>query len=188
MSISKEDLNIISQVFGKEVKKAVDAILKAVEQANTEPRNYFKDTEVLLYNYPILKDKIKLDEELLLDPDSIIYPKRKSKDIVRYSSSASNGPEFDVSQYTESVKLSMMRTRAEVARIERALEQIKDDRYYRIIELKYFEKNINQDSHTYDEIARILQKDESTIRRNKNRLISKLKLYLFGAEALTKLT
>jgi hypothetical protein len=187
MSISKDDLNILCQAIGKEVKKAIDVILKTTEQANIESRNYFKDTEILLYNYPILKEKVELDEELLLDPDSVIFPKEKSKDIVRYSSSG-NGPGFDIGQYTESVKLSMMKTRAEVSRIERALNQIRDDKYYRVIELKYFDKKDSQESYTYDDIAEILDKDVRTIRRNKNRLKSKLKLYLFGADALTKST
>ncbi|KPU43020.1 hypothetical protein OXPF_34520 [Oxobacter pfennigii] len=162
----------------------MEVILKAKEQRDNEQRNYFKDTEKLLYSYPVLKEKIDLDQELLFNPDAVIYPKEKSKDIIRYLNS-SNASEFDIDQYTESVKSTMIKTRAEVVRIERALKCIEDDKYYKIIELKYFLKKNSQEQYTYEDIAFILEKDESTIRRNKNRLITKLKLYLFGAEALT---
>jgi hypothetical protein len=188
VSLTKDDVNAIKQVFSNEAKKVVDAVIKADEQKKIEERNYFQETEKLLYSYPALKEKIESDEEFLFDPLSIIYPECKSKDIVRYSSNSGTSTAFDVEQYTDSIKKSMLRTRAEVTRIDRALSHVKDDKYFRIIELKYFEKKENQEQYTFEDIAEILDKDESTIRRNKNRLINALVIYLFGADPLTKLT
>lgn len=189
MSISEEDLKKMSEVFEDEAKKAIDGIINACRQ-NEAGRDYFKDTEKLLYSYPELKKKVSMDEEFLADPDAVIYPQGRSHDIVRYSNTGGlvqTG--FDEEEYTKSVKKSMIRTRAEVARIERALNQIREDKYYRVIELKYFEKkDDSQEGYTYEDIAEILEKDVRTIRRNKNRLINRLKIYLFGADVLTKLT
>lgn len=56
--------------------------------------------------------------------------------------------------------------------VENALDSIKNDKYYSIIELKYHKKLKN------DEIAQILFCDERTVRNNKNRLIKELKTIL----------
>ncbi len=161
-------------------KEEMETTIKAIQdnKHQEEGKNYFKETEILLYNYPALKLKVAQDEEFLYNPDAEATPdKRKSKDIVRFSSS-SRGHGLDIDRYTQGVKSSMMRTKQEVLRIERALETIKEDAYYCIIEYKYF------DEMNFQDIAEQLDKDESTCRRNKNRLINKLKIMLFGADAL----
>lgn len=161
-------------------KEEKETTIKALrnKKHQEEVKNYFKETEILLYNYPALKLKVAQDEEFLYNPDAEAVPeKRKSKDIIKYSSSG-GGHGLDIDRYTIGVKSSMMRTKQEVLRIERALETIKDDAYYCVIEYKYF------DEMNFEEIADRLEKDESTCRRNKNRLINKLKIMLFGADAL----
>lgn len=175
--ITKEDLNLLSQSFDKQVKKAVDAIIEANRQAEEYQRNWFKETERLLYSYPALKLKVAQDEEVLKDPAAILLPAGKSKDIVRFSShGGSCGMDLDV--YTESRKASMLRTLREVQRIERALETIQEDQYYDIVPLKYF------DLVQGEQIAEAMNCDERTYRRHKNRLVNKIKIILFGADAL----
>ena len=66
--------------------------------------------------------------------------------------------------------------------IDNTLETVKLDRYYRIIELKYFnKKNLN-------EIAEEFQVDISTIKRNKNRLINEIVHIFITEKELKKLT
>lgn len=178
MPISKEDLKLIEKSFDKQVKKAVELIQEANKRQEQEERNYFKDTERLLYNYPALKQKIDADVEFLNNPDAEAKPSCKSKDIVCFSTSNTGSHGLDLDRYTQGVKSSMMRTRQEVLRIERALESIKGDTYYRVIELKYF------DGLSFEEIAEGLEKDEKTCRRNRSRLVNKLKIMLFGVEAI----
>lgn len=171
MEITKE----LSAIIEKTVEKVMERVHKSNIKAEEE-RNYFKETEILLYNYPALKLKVEQDEEFLMDPDATSARPVKSKDIVCFSGRAGHG--LDIDRYTQGVKSSMMRTRQEVLRIDRALEAIKEDRYYDIIPMKYF------DGMSYEEIAERFDKDERTCRRNKNRLINKIKVMLFGTEAL----
>jgi RNA polymerase sigma factor (sigma-70 family) len=176
-TINPEVLKIINKTVDEAVKKAAEAIRKANEEADAGQRNYFKETERLLYSLPALRLKVAQDEEDL--QNNQIVMKRKSVDIIRFSGMGSSGnlhdPEAD---YIESRKASMERTKREIQRIDRALETIQDDQYYEIIPMKYF------DNYTIDDIAERFEKDASTIKRNKNRLVNKLKIVLFGADAL----
>ena len=87
-------------------------------------------------------------------------------------------PEAKEERYIAERKASMERTKREIQRIDRALETIQDDPYYDIIPLKYW------DLLQPAEIAERLNCDERTLYRHKNRLVNKLKVVLFGADAL----
>ncbi|HHV98585.1 MAG TPA: sigma-70 family RNA polymerase sigma factor [Clostridiaceae bacterium] len=174
-TISPEVLKIIKKSIDEAVKKSVAAIKAANEEIEAEQRNYFKETERLLYNFPALKLKVAQDEEDIKNGQLVL--KRRSKDIVIISSTSGSNydPEID---YIERRKASMERTKREIQRIERALETIQNDEYYDIIPLKYW------DLLPPAEIAERLNCDERTFYRHKNRLINKLKVVLFGADAL----
>lgn len=68
-----------------------------------------------------------------------------------------------------------------VARIDSALEDIKDDIYYDIIPLTYFQRE------TRENIAEIFNTTERTISRNKGRLIHELKVKLFSDDVIYEL-
>ena len=177
MKLDKEVLKIIEVA----VNKAAHESAMAIKQDQPSDRNYFRETEILLYNYPALRLKVSQDEEFLYDPESYSAPtNNRSKDIVIFSTRSTGSHGLDIDQYTQSMKSSMMRTRQEVLRIDRALEVIKDDKYHDIIAMKYW------DGLTFDDIAEILDCEEKTVRRNKNRLVNKLKIMLFGADALNE--
>ncbi|ADY54698.1 hypothetical protein Sgly_0332 [Syntrophobotulus glycolicus DSM 8271] len=170
--LAPEVLKIIETAVNKAAKESVG---KAVEYRPDE-RNFFRETEILLYNYPALKLKVAQDEEFLYNPEAQTDPPAKSKDIVYGAIRGGHG--LDIDQYTKGVKSSMMRTRQEVLRVERALETIRDDQYYGIIPFKYW------DGMTMEEIAGKFECDERTLYRQKNRLVNKIKIMLFGADAL----
>ena len=174
-TISQEALNIIKKTTDEAVKKVVQAIMKANREFDAAQRNYFKETERLLYSLPALRLKVAQDEEDLKNGQIIL--KQRSKDVVTLSGAGGNhhDPEND---YIERRKASMERTKREIQRIERALETIQDDEYYDIIPLKYW------DLLPPAEIAERLNCDERTFYRHKNRLVNKLKVVLFGADAL----
>ncbi|MGO2118466.1 MAG: hypothetical protein ACTH29_05980 [Fusobacterium sp.] len=65
--------------------------------------------------------------------------------------------------------------------IEEPLKTIKKDKYYTIIELLYFEKKPAR------EIAEMLEVDESTISRNKRRLIKILRTQLVPDDLVTEI-
>lgn len=62
-----------------------------------------------------------------------------------------------------------------------ALESIKEDPYYSVIEMMYFEDKKRV------EIAEFYDVDERTISRNKNRLVDKLKIILFSDNTIEEL-
>ncbi len=177
-TISKEVLNIIRKSVDEAVKKSVDAIIRANKEFEAGQRNYFKETERLLYSLPALRLKVAQDEEDL--KNGLVKLKEKSRDVVKPSTSGYRqyDPDEMEERYIEQRKESMERTKKEIQRIERALETIQDDEYYDIIPLKYW------DQLPPAEIAERLNCDERTFYRHKNRLINKLKVVLFGADAL----
>lgn len=177
--ITKEDLNAISQALDKQIKKAVEKIFDAKKQVEEQQRDFFKETEKLLYAYPDLKLKVEQDKEDL-ERGVFAIKVSKSKDIIRFSThSGDRQPEEYVQEeLIRSRKASMERTRLQVQRIDRALETIKDDSYYDIIPMKYW------DGLKLEEISERMNCDMSTVCRAKNRLVNKLKIILFGADAL----
>src|SRR5690606_5999149 len=177
--ISPEIARLIEKRVEREVKRAAEAIIRVNREFDAAQRNYFKETERLLYSLPALKLKVAQDEEDMAS--GMLVPKERSKDIICPSKSGRYGPHDPLSQaerYIAERKASMERTRREIQRIERALETIQDDEYYDIIPLKYW------DLLPPIEIAERLNCDERTFYRHKNRLVNKLKVVLFGADAL----
>jgi len=170
---------IIKTSVDEAVKKATEAIKKANEEADAGQRNYFKETERLLYSLPALRLKVAQDEEDL--KNGLVILRERSRDIVRISGSGGYGacdPETREEKYIAERKASMERTKREIQRIERALETIQEDPYYDIIPLKYW------DGLKLEEISERMNCDMSTVCRAKNRLVNKLKIVLFGADAL----
>ena len=174
-TISPEVVKIIRKSVDEAVKKAAEAVIRANKEFDANQRNYFKETERLLYSLPALRLKVAQDEEDLKNGQMIL--KQRSKDVVTLSGAGGNhhDPEND---YVERRKASMERTKREIQRIERALETIQDDEYFDIIPLKYW------DLMQPAQIAEALNCDERTYRRHKNRLVNKVKVVLFGADAL----
>ena len=63
-----------------------------------------------------------------------------------------------------------------VEKVEDALASLKDDKYFEIIPLFYFQKR------TRENIAEIFDTSTTTISRNKNRLVNKISIVLFADE------
>lgn len=68
-----------------------------------------------------------------------------------------------------------------VSKIDAALDSIKDDIYYEIIPMVYFE------NETREVIAGYYNTTVTTVSRNKTRLINKLKLMLFSDDVIYEL-
>ena len=68
-----------------------------------------------------------------------------------------------------------------INKINNILNNFKDDKYFEIIELKYYKNK------TREEIANYFSCDEKTITRNKNRLINEIKTLLFPNNSIDEL-
>lgn len=62
-----------------------------------------------------------------------------------------------------------------------SLEKLRDEPYYDIIELKYFNKM------SHERIAEVLYIDPKTVTRQKNKLINRLSFMLFTDESIKEL-
>lgn len=177
---AEKEVNIqklIEQAVDKAVKETV---LLGAEQAKTETKNLFKQTEIRLYAYSELRNNI---EKYNLDiKDLRRESPGRSKDIVFYSTHG-GGTRLSEEEVQEArvmvLQKKIYRDQAEIDEVEFALQAVKEDEYYPIIEMRYF-KGMKD-----DKIAEIVSCDPSTVRRNKNRLIRRIAVKLYGAQAVS---
>lgn len=140
--------------------------------------NYTKKVELLLYNYLTLKDALVQKEEDIkyLEEHGL---KEKSKSVVFYhTSSGGVSKEDKYIELKESYKRDIQETERSIRKIDNALEKIKNDKYYSIIELKYLKADEDK-LKTDEEIAEKLECDRKTIARNRKRILNKLTTIFF---------
>ena len=83
--------------------------------------------------------------------------------------------------YNAFVESDQPYTQKLVRKIDEALDSIKDDIYYEIISMVYFEGD------TREAVAEYFDTTVTTISRNKNRLVNKLKVRLFSDDVIYEL-
>lgn len=185
----------MSQKKGKATKtKTEELIAEAVEKKMEEvgrrlilegkkaQRNWTKLTMKRLYSYPLLKHNIeryKLDIEDIKKEDM-----GKSKSIVEFYAHSGGGEKPDLEELRAAkiriVEMKIDRDEKEIAEIDAALATITDDPYYRIIELKFFQKL------DVEEIAEEMHCGTATIPRQTGRLLDIINISLYGADVLTR--
>jgi hypothetical protein len=184
MQMSENDLK---DLISNAADTTADRVIKGLrKQRFLKDKNLtaYQKTEQVLYNYNNFKETIKDKKEQIeeIKTEGLNY---KSKDITFYHSAGFN--EFDdiitkIDEKIQSIKDSIALTERYIKTIDTALEKIRDDKYFDIINLKYFQNK------TVDEIAEYFgNKDPSTINRNKSRLINQLKIILFSDEVIKEL-
>jgi len=173
MKLDKEIQICIKQTSEKTAKEVVEQLKKQrLLKANI---SYYKKTEILLYNYETLKKAVKQKDEDIKYIQEHGLPDT-SKSIVFYS--AAKGLINAGDRYVELIEkyeLEKAETERDIMRIENALDKVREDKYFQIIELKYLKQTVKTD----EEIAEILNKDQSTIARNRKRLINSIKTIIF---------
>ena len=176
---TKKLIELVSKGAAEEVIKILTdkKLVKSAEINNKKELSYYKKVEILLYNYENLKEAIKQKEEDIENLEKYGL-KERSNSIVVYSSAGGN-PEAD--RYLELKQryvIEKLEIERDLKRIDNALDKIRKDSYFDIIQLKYL--NLEEDkARTIEELANKLDKDRSTIIRNKKRLINKLVIILF---------
>lgn len=136
-----------------------------------------RDTRELLYNYKrfkcILADKIKLLEEV----EKYGLPSRSSSVSV-YPTSPTNDSKDDVKEeYIKTLQHQIKSLERHISAIDGALDTIKPDKYYKIIEYKYF-SNLS-----CRQIGEIYYLDKSNVCRQDKRLLKELARCLFPNNA-----
>ncbi|NRT90920.1 hypothetical protein [Clostridium beijerinckii] len=160
-----------------ETAKAIVAELRVQNMIKKE-LSYYKKVELLLYNYENLKDAIKQKDEEIRHIERYGLPQASGSIVVYQTSGGGISPEDRYLQLIDKYKVEKIETQRDLTRIENALDKIREDKYFDIIQFKYL--NLQKDKLETDErIAEKLDKDQSTVTRNRKRLMNKLITILF---------
>jgi hypothetical protein len=171
------------ELIAEAVEKKMEEVgRRLMLEGKKAQRNWTKLTMKRLYSYPLLKQNIKryrLDIEDIKKEDL-----GKSKSIVAFYSHSGGGEKPDLEELREAkiqiVEAKIERDEKEIAEIDAALATIKDDPYYRLIELKFFQKL------DVEQIAEEMHCGTATVPRQTGRLLDIINISLYGADALAR--
>ena len=181
-----------TQQLPKEILSLIDAALRnAADKAYSEGRkhrdqeikDYYKAAERRLYAYPDLVlnlEKYDLDVEDVKTEANIPGAGGRSKSIVYRPVTGGciiAGKDEILEGKLAIIDSKRKRDQEEIDEVKYALGAIENDPDYMIIEYKYF------DNMPEKEIADKVFCDERTVRRHKNRLLRKVMLRFYGADA-----
>ncbi len=186
---TEQPIEIIEQTAQATAEKTVlefkkNGLLKDNKQSA------FQRTEILLYNYNNFQEAIKEKQKQIKEVKSF-GTKEKSKSITFYTTANSFSSVKDEEERIEEkiaqLERSILITKNLISVIDSSIEKLKDDKYYDIIECKYFKSMTNDKiadyfSEKYNQLI-----DPSTVSRNKSRLINVLKVYLFSDDVIKEL-
>lgn len=162
-------------VINEAVERAVTAT-RLVQVDNA--KSIYKQTERRLYAYPHLLEKLQDDADRLADMEAGIIQGR-STSIVRFSPSGVRvDPEEMAAAMRDDLRAHMAMDRQEVETIQKALKSLERDAYFVTVPARYF------DGRADWEVAEELHCDDSTVRRNRARLVRILSIRLFGVIAI----
>ncbi len=159
-------LNLINNIVGSEVFKEFK---KYIEDNKLDSKqNSYKKTESILYGYNSIKEAIKVKEDIILEILENGLPE-KSKSIVLNIGKSKSDIEEIKQEYISTLKKEIAKNQGYIIMIDKSLETIREDEYFKALEDKYINKK------SIDEIANIYKKNNATISRNINRLVNQLK-------------
>lgn len=138
---------------------------------------HIEDVRDLLYNYKSFKC-ILADKKMLRDEVEKYGLPDRSSSVSIYPISPTNDSKDDVKdEYINTLQHQIKSLERHISAIDRALDTIKHDKYYRIIEYKYFNKL------SCSQIGEIYYLDKSNVSRQDKRLLKELESCLFPNNA-----
>lgn len=142
----------------------------------------FQRTEQLLYKRSKFVDAVVSKRERIEELKKHGL-KRQSKSITKYGA-GSGEVKTEIERLEEKIELiesTIADTEEHIQTLDAALDKVRGDKFFKIIEMKYFEEM------THEEIGLEFEVDGSTICRNKNRLIKELSIQLFPDDVLNEM-
>ena len=145
----------------------------------------YQKTEQLLYNYNGFKRIVAERKQEIADLRRFGVP-QKSGSIVQYGGNSGGVkrtvlPEESVEAAVRTVEDSVQGTVQAIALIDKCMESLKNDPYYRILEMRYFE------GRTQEDIALEFNCSQVTISKNKGRLVKELAMRLFPNQMIEEM-
>ena len=167
----------------KDIDRIADKIIERMKtdrEIKTEKQlTPFQKTEKLLSELALLKGAIDSKNMLIEDlkKEGISIQKRETG--VNVQSSKIYLSELEkVENRIEKLKEEIVRIENVVNMVERALGTIRNNKYYDIIEMKYF------DDLTFEHISEKLDISVITAKRYKNKMIRQLQLLIFSDDVI----
>ena len=169
----------------KRPRTAEEIILTFLESQLKEGETWedytFRATEKRLYGYPIAKARVENFREKIKEIEEGGLPGRSN--IPRIDQVlAQKGSRLDPEEIKETIltftSAQMQIDEREIREIDIALRLINGSHYTDIIRYKYFEEKSDE------QIADLICCDDSTVRRNKNILVRRIALFLYGSAAI----
>ena len=175
----------MKKIIGEVVSKTVDELLQQ-KLIKKKDMNTYQKTEQLLYNYNNFKEVVKDKQEMIEQIKQVGLSKTSCSVIpmpqdTGYKATVSE--EEKENSKIAALESSIALTKNYIKIIDNALKTIQDDPYYKVIEKCYFEGK----KHSVVANEWFTPIDETTIGRNKNRLVKKLSIYLFSDDVIREL-
>jgi DNA-directed RNA polymerase specialized sigma subunit len=173
----------LQEMIESAVENGVKRLIQALKSEGliTKPskseQSAYQKTETLLYNYPSFKRIVDERMQEIEELRKFGVPS-KSGSIMEYSAHGGTPQgivleEESVEAAVRNVQASVQGTVQVIALIDKCMAALKNDPYYRILEMRYFE------GRTQEDIAITLKCAQQTISKNKNRLVRELSIRLF---------
>ncbi|MCL1789889.1 MAG: hypothetical protein FWG40_00775 [Peptococcaceae bacterium] len=135
----------------------------------------YKDTERRLHAYNILKERVEDNKYRI---EHFIVPE-KSADIVRFKKTGVRVSEEDIfAAWKQDLEAKIAADEFEISEIDKALELVGEDHYFLTVEGKYILGMTDED------IALSIDCAIPTVRKHRGRLVNKMTVWLYGAEAV----
>lgn len=179
----------IEEIISETIESTVKATIDEIENRGMMKKknvSTFKKTEQLLYNYNAFMDVVKDKKEMIEQIQNVGLSKRSGSFIPMPEDTGFKvikSEEEKENEAIEKLENSIETTERFIKLIDNAMDTISDDPYFEVISMYYL------DGMKYAEIANkwTYAVDESTLCRNKNRLVKKLSIYLFSDEVIREL-
>ncbi len=167
----------------KDIDRIADKIIERMKnekEIKTEKQlTPFQKTEKLLSELSLLKGAIDSKNMLIEDLKKEGISIQKKETGVNVQSSKVYLSELEkVENRIEKLKEEIVRIENVVNMVERALGTIRNNKYYDIIEMKYF------DDLTFEHISEKLDISVITAKRYKNKMIRQLQLVIFSDDVI----
>lgn len=138
-------------------------------------------TEKRLYALPILRERIEDNREELMELENlgVEAARQHCSSLVRLIRPGMRlSPEEVHAAQLAELRSRLAADEREVRKMQNALNAVKEDPYFSTIALKYF------DGVKDAQAAEELHCDPATVRRNRNRLVKRIALRLYGVDCL----
>ena len=163
----------VMAVIEEAVKKTVAAM---IAERDSAPDNCYKQTIKRIKALPILQERVE-DNRARLEEGNLIPG--KSKSIVRFSASGVRAdPEEMLEAVRRTVEAHLAADQEEIDAVTAALACVQEDFYYPAV----YDGLVLRRSDA--QLAEQLYCDESTVRRNRSRLIRIIAVRLYGVSAI----